>query len=359
MVGAVGPVAGGFVVAHASWRWVFVFNVPVAIAIVALARHGVDETRDEAAPKRMDAPGAALATLGLGAIVYALIDDGARAGARGEAWLLAAGGALFVAFVVVESRTREPMVPLPLFRARSFSGTNVVTLFLYGAIGGEFFFLPFNLIFVQHYDAGEAGAALLPMVVLVSILSPTTEALSARLGVRTLRVAGPRMVAGGFALLALPGAGGSYWTTFFPGIVVLGLGMGITVAPLTATVMSSVETHRAGLASGVNNAIARAAGLLAIAALGAALRARFDRVLEAKLATLHLTNALSTRVAAERTKLAAADFGDLDANTRAALRAAFDAAYVAGFRTITLACASMAALAAAAALISIPPRARP
>jgi EmrB/QacA subfamily drug resistance transporter len=353
-----GPVAGGLVVAHASWRWVFFFNVPLAVATVVLAHGGVEDTRDQETVQRMDWLGATLVTAGLGAIVFALLDSGATAGARGEALLLAGGAGALVAFGFVESRDPAAMVPLSLFRSRDFAGTNLLTLLLYAALGGGLYFLPFDLIQVQRYDPASAGAALLPLVLLMSVLSPVMGSLTARLGTRSLLVAGPLVSACGFALLAVPGIGGSYWTTFFPGVAVLGVGMGVTVAPLTVGVMASVDAHRAGVASGVNNAVARAAGLLAVAVLGVVLRARFDGSLDARLAALQLPAALATRATAERGKLGAADFADLDAAAQATLRGAFDGAYVAGFRLLLGVSAVLTALGALAALLLIRPRPR-
>jgi MFS family permease len=288
--------------------------------------------------------------VGLGTVVFALIDHGATAGKSGEAVLLAAGAVVFLGFVVFESRATAPMVPLSLFGSRVFATTNVLTLLLYAALGAALYFLPFDLIQVQRYGATAAGASLLPFVVAISALSPVMGSLASRVGARRLLVLGPAVAGAGFALLALPERGGSYWTMFFPGIATAGIGMGITVAPLTAAVMGSVESHRAGVASGVNNAVARAAGLLAVAGLGVVLRERFDGVLDRHLTALRLPAALTWRVAAERTKLAGADLGDLDPAIFADVRAAFDDAYVAGFRALALTCALLAATAALAAL---------
>jgi EmrB/QacA subfamily drug resistance transporter len=343
---AAGPVAGGYVVAHASWRWIFLFNAPIAAVVVALAHRGVTETRDEDAPPHMDWIGATLAAVGLGAVVYALIDDGATTGARGQALLLAAGAVVLMSFVVFESRAKAPMVPLSLFRSRVFAGTNVQTLLLYGALGAALYFLPFDLIQVQRYSPTAAGASLLPFVIAISALSPVMGYLASRVGTRRLLVVGPAVAATGFALLALPARGGPYWTTYFPGIATAGIGMGITVAPLTSAVMGSVESHRAGVASGVNNAVARAASLLAIAGLVLVLRERFDRVLDRHLGELHLPAAIAERVAAERSKLAGADLSGLEPAMRESVRAAFDDAYSAGFRALTFTCALLAAAAA-------------
>jgi predicted MFS family arabinose efflux permease len=350
ITGAVGPVAGGWVVAHASWRWLFFFNVPIAVAVVVLSRRHVVETRDDEAPATMDWLGAALATVGLGLVVYALVDSADAAGARRMVPLLVVGLLTLVAFVVVEARGRAPMVHLSLFRSRTFSGTNLLTLLLYAALGGAFFFLPFDLIQVQGYSPAAAGAALLPMVLLMATLSRKVGALVPRLGARTLLVVGPLVAAAGFALMARPMTGGPYWSTFFPAIFVLGVGMGLTVAPLTTAVMGAVESRHAGVASGINNAVARAAGLLAIAALGVLLTKWFDATLDTRLAGMTLPSADASVVAIERSKLAGADLSSVtDPALREALRAALLDAYVAAFRGVMLVCAGLATAGAVVA----------
>jgi EmrB/QacA subfamily drug resistance transporter len=355
---AAGPVAGGWVVTHASWRWLFFFNVPFAAVVVALSILRVGETRDEEASPHLDLIGAALVTLGLGLVVYALVDSG-RAGGIGSPRIvtpLLLGALTLAAFVVAEIRQSAPMVPLSLFRSRTFAGANLLTLLLYAALGGALFFVPFDLIQVQRYSPAAAGAALLPFVLLISTLSPWAGALAARIGPRPLLFAGPLIASAGFALLAMPSMGGAYWSTFFPGIAVLGLGMGVTVAPLTAAVMGSVDRRHAGVASGINNAVSRTAGLLAVAGLGVLLLARFNHALDAELAALSLPPAVASAVDAERNKLAAADFSAFDPALREALRRAFDLAYVAAFRALMIAGAALAALGALAGLALIEPR---
>ena len=346
ITGAVGPVAGGWVVEHASWRWLFFLNAPVAAVVAALASRRVAEMRDDSAPTHLDWPGAVLAIAGLGLVTYALVDSGHVGGAAFAGGLLALGVATLVAFVVVEAKSRGPMVPLSLFLSRTFTGANLLTLFLYAGLGGALFFVPFDLIQVQGYSPAGAGAALLPFVVILSAMSRWSGGLAARLGPRLLLVAGPLVAAGGFALLAVPGVGGAYWTTFFPAMAVLGLGMGITVAPLTSTVMGAVDRRHAGVASGINNAVARAAGLLAIAALGVVLVACFDAALDRELASMTLSPGALAVVQEQRSRLAAADVPPT-------VQGAVVRAYVAGFRTVMIASSLLAALGAACAFVLV------
>ena len=349
MTAAVGPVAGGWVVEHASWRWLFFFNAPVAAVVVALAWRRVGEMRDDSAPKHLDWMGATLATVGLGIVTFALVDSARAPGATRMLLLLALGAAVLAAFVVVEAKSRAPMVPLTLFRSRKFAGANLLTLALYAGLGGGLFFVPFDLIQVQGYSPTAAGAAWLPFIVLVSAMSRWAGGLVVRVGARALLVGGPLVAAAGFALLAVPGQGGSYWSTFFPGIVVLGLGMGLTVAPLTSAVMGAVDARHAGLASGINNAVSRAAGLLAIAALGVLLVARFNAALARALAGMDLPADVIATLNAERTKLAAADVPP-------ALHHVFVTSYLAGFRAAMIVCSALAALGAFFAFLFIEPR---
>jgi EmrB/QacA subfamily drug resistance transporter len=358
---AVGPVLGGWVVAHASWRWLFFFNVPVGIAVALFATRRVSDTKDETAEGPPDVAGATLAFIGLGAIVWGLLEAPSHGGlgAPSIALRLVVGFLALLAFVVVERRVRSPMVPLSLFGSRTFTATNVVTLLLYAALGACFFFVPFDLIQVQGYPPTSAGAALLPFVVLVSLLSRWAGGLVPRYGARLPLVLGPSITAAGFALLAWPSMGGSYWTTFFPGMVVLGLGMGLTVAPLTTAVMGSVDVHHAGAASGINNAVARTAGLLAVAALGVVLRARFDAEVDRQLAHIGVSDAVRELVDAQRSKLTAAELPpDLDSATRDAVRQALNTAFVAGFRTLMLVCAGLSALSACASLFLVEGKSR-
>jgi EmrB/QacA subfamily drug resistance transporter len=351
---AFGPVLGGWLIEHRSWRWAFFMNLPMAVVVLFLLFRHVPESRDpEAGP--LDWPGAALVTLGLGGIVYALLHSSHLAwGNPRVSGALTVGVGALLAFGAVEARSRHPMVPLALFRSRTFTGANLVTLFLYAALGSVFFFLPLDLIQVHGYSATAAGAAGLPFVVVLFVLSRWSGGLVDRYGARLPLVVGPTIAAVGFVLLALPGTGGSYWRTFFPAMVTLGLGMAVSIAPLTTTVMNAVDVRHAGIASGINNAVSRAAGLLAIAVMGVLVVHVFDGELDRRLATVSVAPEVVAAFAPERVKLGGAEAPpDAPASDRSAIRQAVAEAFVAGFRWMALVAAALALASSATAALTI------
>ncbi len=356
---AIGPVLGGWLIENVSWRAVFFLNLPLAAAVIVISLQSISESKDERHKGRIDWIGASLATLGLGALTFGLIES-SRLGFRSiSVWIGIAGGLIALAiFILVEARIKSPMLPLGLFRSRNFSGANMLTLLLYFALSAGFFFLSLNLIQVQNFSATAAGAALLPFVILMFVLSRWSGGLVDRFGPRPPLIIGPLVSGVGFVIMAFPSTQAGYWTGFFPGVVVLGVGMAITVAPLTTTVMSSVAESQAGVASGINNAVSRAAGLLAIAVLGVVMLQVFSAELRRQLTTIDLPESTRDAIYDQRIKLAGLDVGDVvpqenDASARQVVTQAMKESFVAGFRVVMLISAGMALAGAVASWMLI------
>ena len=351
----VGPLVGGWLIENVSWRWAFLMTAPMAVAVLAILFWKVPESRDETAPRSLDWTGALLATSGLRFIVSGLIESANR----GITDILVVGVVVlgFAAlgtFVAFEQRSSAPMMPVSLFRSRTFSGANLLTLLLYTAMIGATFYLPFNLIQVRGYSATAAGAALLPFVLLVFLLSRWSGGLVTRTGPKLPLVVGPTNAALGLALLAVPGTGGSYWTTFFPAIAVLGLGMAVAIAPLTTTVMGAVDQRFAGVASGINNTASRTAGAVAVAIMSVVMLGAFDSSVDDRVDDLGLTPEQITALDDEKVNLAAAALPDgLDAETTARVEAAIDDAFVSAFRIVAIASSVLALMSAVVAALMI------
>ena len=352
---ALGPVLGGWLIEHASWRWVFFINVPLAAAVIVISLIHIPESRNPAST-HVDWLGALLATLGLGGVVYGFIESTSLGWGEPLVYGTLIGGfACLIGFGFVQAKESSPMVPLTLFRSRSFAGANLLTLFLYSAIGIFFFLFPMNLIQVQKYSTTATGAAALPLILLMFFLSRWSGGLVTRYGAKGPLVIGPLIAAAGFILFALPGVGVTYWKSFFPAFVVLGLGMAVSVAPLTTVVMSSVGQDRAGTASGINNAVARVAAVLAIAILGIVMVKLFGSSLNRSLTGQSLPPEILQYVRSNEIKLAGLDPpSGLDQSTVALIRGSISHSFVLGFRAVMAICAGLSVASAAVAALMIP-----
>ena len=345
MMTALGPVVGGWMVQHGSWRWVFFLNVPIGIVTVWIILRKTQPIPGASEQKQSDWKGALLATTGLSGVTFALMEW--SSGRTGTRVIGVAGVALLVAFLSVERRTASPMLPLDLFRSRSFAGANVLTFFLYGALSAALFYLPLNLIQVQGYSPTAAGAAMLPLVALMFLLSRWAGGLLDRYGARIPLIIGPLILSAGYALLGRPGLGGSYWQTYFPAIVVLGLGMSISVAPLTTAIMGSVDQRKAGAASGVNNAVSQIAALLALAISAPLFFHTFAGSLAHRLEKAGVEPRTAQQIEGQNRRLAGIQ------TTDARGRIAIDGAFITSFRWIAFLASASAAAAAATAAVTI------
>ena len=354
---AIGPALGGWLIQTLSWRAVFFLNLPLAALVILISTRHVPESADQAKGK-LDWHGAVLATVGLGTLVYGLIESPSRGFTNALVLASLTSAAVFLSlFLVLELRRQNPMLPLQLFRSRTFLGANLLTFVLYAALGGMFFFLPLNLIQVQKYSAPAAGAALLPFILLMFLLSRWSGGLVQRWGERIPLIVGPVIAGIAYFLLARPGVGGPYWTTFFPGLVVLGIGMAVSVAPLTMTVMNSVPPERAGVASGINNAVSRAGGLLAIAVFGIVMLRAFSGSLDARLAHIDLPASVHQSLTTEHNRLGAIQPPTfLAPAAQLALRDAITGSFVDGFRQLMLTAGALAFVGAVVSLLLIPRR---
>lgn len=351
---ALGPMAGGWLVDSLSWRAIFFINVPLALVALLLAIRWVAESRDESA-RGVDWAGSALAVAGLGLLAYGLT-AASNVGWAHSAVLgsLCASALLLSALLWWEARASAPMLPLILFRSLTFSGANVVTLLLYFALTGELFFLPFYLIDIRGYSAAGAGAAFLPFSLILAALSRWAGGLNERYGARVLLTVGSLVSAAGLTLFALPLRAAGYWSEVFPAMAVWGFGMTLCVAPLTTTVMRSAGDRYAGAASGINNATARIAGMLAVALLGVVAVGVFRTTLDARLERLQVSISIRQALQPEIRKLAEAQVpSQADSAARPALRQALDDSFVDSFRAVSRIAVAIALLSALCAWLTI------
>ena len=355
---AVGPVLGGWLVEDVSWRAAFLITPAMAVVAIPVALRHVPESRDPEA-HRLDLIGAVLATAGLGGLVYGLIESSASG--FGDPIVLAAlalGVVALSAFVFAERRERDPMVPPSLFRSRDFDGANLVTLLFYMALTGSLYFVPFLMIQVHGYSAFVTGTVFLPFVAMALLLGRLSGHIVARFGVKAPLVVASLAVAVGFVLFALPGAEqASYWTSFFPAMVVQGFGMALIITPLTTVALGSVEGEHSGLASGVNNAACRVAAPLAVAVLGVFVYGAFSANLDARLEGMDLPSEVRSEMEAAKADLGAAKAPEgIDAKTAAHVESAIDESFVAGFRTVMLVCIGLALASGLAAALLVDDR---
>lgn len=339
IVTVLAPLAGGYLAGQGLWRLIFLINLPLAVASLAALALRVPESRDTTISTEIDWAGTALITLSLAGLTFGFTEVSER-GWRHPAIVgsLAAGAAAFVAFLVIQARSKHPLVPFSLFRSRTFTGTNLLTFFLYGALYGALIFFPLLLIQAQGYPEVIAGLAFLPFSILLALLSRWAGGLVDTIGPRLPLIAGPAIVGVGFLLFSLVGLTDgpqSYWVTYFPGVLGVGLGMAITVAPLTTAVMGSAPSAQVGIASGINNAVSRTGGVLAIAILSAILLAAFASSLRARIASLGLTPDQEEAVMQEAINLGNAQIPTgMAVSTERSVRQAIRESFVQAFRVI-------------------------
>jgi len=301
---ALGPVAGGWLIQHFSWRWVFFLNIPLALAVLALCVK-IPEARNEEMTGSLDWVGALLTTVGLGSITYALIEWPSGSSHLLLGAIAVLGAIALASFGYLEQHTPAPMLPFALFQTRNFTGSNLLTFFVYAPLGALLFFTPLDLIQIQHYSTTQAGAAFSPFIVTMLLLSRWAGRLVERFGSRLPLTVGPLLTSGGFAMFASASQDGDYWRSFLPAVLVMSFGMTVTVAPLTTTVMNAVPKSNAGVASGINNAVSRLASLIAVAAFGALLVTVFVHTLNRQLASLSLPSEMLAEIQANHLQLAA------------------------------------------------------
>lgn len=353
-----GPIVGGVLAGAGLWRAIFFINLPLALLALWVLRTHVPESRDAEAPKQLDWLGAGLVTLGLAGLTFGFTESPTYGLTHPLIMGILVGSIVaLLLFVVVEARSDHPMIPLGLFRSRTFSGTNALTLFLYGALGSMPFFLSLNLVQVQGYPQAQAGLVMLPLGIILALMSRRMGALADRIGARPLLTIGPALAGVGFALFAVPGVTGGpadYWGTYFPAVLLLAIGMGITVAPLTTAVMGAAPAHSSGTASGINNAVARTAGVLILAMLGAVVLVRFSSNLETRIAGLNLSEATRTEIVGNAPQLAAAEVpAQVAAEQGVVLRQVIQESYVETFRLVALVAAGLAWLSAGLAWLLV------
>jgi EmrB/QacA subfamily drug resistance transporter len=348
LAAAIGPLLGGWLIGALSWRWAFYINVPIGLITLAILLTRVPESRDEESGGHLDWIGASLATLGLGGITFGLIESSNYGiGSPLVVFSIALGITSLFAFVYSQSKVPHPMMPLSLFRSSNFSGANLITLLLYGAFSVTLFFMPFNLIQIQGYSPLEAGASLLPISIILGTFSGWAGSLVSKYGAKIPLIVGPLIVAAAFLFITQIGIGGSYWTTIFPAVIIMAIGLTIVFAPLSTTVMSSAPMRLSGTASGVNNALISTANVLFVSLLGVVALHAFSSAVEHRIEPLQLPALVREQIEDETVKLANATApASLNSSQQAAVNNVFDLAFIDAFRVLMLFCAGLSVASA-------------
>lgn len=354
-----GPILGGWLAGMGLWRVIFFINIPLSIIVFVSMITKVPESKNPQAEK-LDFWGALLVTLGLGGITYGFIESPNHG--FGDIQIMTSlliGAASLVGFILVQRYSKHPMMPLQLFKSSTFSGGNLLTLFVYAALGGAMFFLPLNLIQIQGYSELNAGLAMLPIIFSIAGISTQMGKYVDRHGVRLPLIIGPVITSVGFFLFSVncvTAGPEDYWQTFFISFLLIGVGMGITVAPLTTAVMGAVSEDNAGIASGINNTVARAAGVLAIALLGSLALFSFNKSIEQKISGMDLTESVKNEIILESSKLAGAEVPEsLSAENKVIIKQVYKDSFIEAFNKVIYIAAIMTFLGGMMALIFIRP----
>ena len=355
-----GPVLGGWLAGLGLWRVIFFINFPLSILVFVIMIAKVPESRNSDA-KKLDIWGAVLVIMGLAGITYGFIES-PKHGFGNPAIIssLVVGGSALIAFIIIQNYSKYPMMPLRLFKSSTFSGGNLLTLFVYAALGGAMFFLPLNLIQIQGYSELSAGLAMLPIIILIAGISPLIGKYADRTGVRLPLIIGPIITGAGFYLFSTYGitpAPNAYWNTFFISFLLLGIGMGITVAPLTTAVMGAISEKNAGIASGINNTVARAAGVLAVALMGALVLFSFKNSIEKEITAMDFPNNIKNEIIFESSKLAAAEVPDsLSSDNKEIVKKLFKISFIRAFNKVVYVASFLCLLGGIVAFILIKPK---
>ncbi len=352
-----GPVLGGSLGDAGLWRYIFFINVPIGLFALIILIFKVNESRDESSDKAIDISGASAIALSLACITFGFLRM-PLVGFNAEVFAtLVAGAVLLVIFIYVEKYSRHPMMPLYLFTNRVFTGVNLLTFFLYAGLGAGMLFLSLNLVQAQGYSQLQSGLTFLPFTMMMILVARFAGMIADKHGPRLLLILGPAVAGTGLLILSFVGqthGPTEYWTTFFPGIVVFGLGMSFTVAPLTATVMGSVSDHLSGTASGVNNALTRIANVFANAIFGAMAVLFFTGALQQQVNTVHFNEKERQSIMAQAVNLGNARVPrDIDPNNQARVRRFYSESFIVAYRDVMRICAVLAFLGAIMSLLFI------